>query len=45
LPVTSAAPAPPSDRRTAQPVKPGKPKPPKQVYYNIVGEPIETDEE
>jgi hypothetical protein len=45
LPVTSAAPAPPSERRTAQPVKPGKPKPAKQVYYNIVGEPVETDEE
>jgi len=45
LPVTNAAPAPPSERRTAQPVKPGKPKPPKQVYYNIVGEPVETDEE
>lgn len=27
-----------------QPAPPAKPKPPKKVYYNIVGEPIEDDE-
>jgi hypothetical protein len=28
-----------------QPAKPAKPKRPKEVYYNIVGEPIESDDE
>jgi hypothetical protein len=30
---------------TPQPSKPAKPKKPKEVYYNIVGEPIESDDE
>jgi len=25
--------------------KPPKPKPPKEVYYNIVGEPVDPDDE
>jgi hypothetical protein len=29
----------------AQPSQPAKPKKPKEVYYNIVGEPIESDDE
>jgi hypothetical protein len=29
----------------AQTPAPAKPKPPKKVYYNIVGEPVETDDE
>lgn len=37
-----AAPAPPTP---PQPAKPAKPKKQKEVYYNIVGEPIETDDE
>jgi hypothetical protein len=37
-----AAPAPPP---APQPAKPAKPKKPKEVYYNIVGEPIESDDE
>jgi hypothetical protein len=45
LPGTSAPPASSSERPTAQPAKPAKPKPPKHVYYNIVGEPVETDDE
>ena len=34
-------PAPPSP----QMAKPAKPKPPKEVYYNIVGEPVDPDDE
>lgn len=45
----AAAPAPqsvPQPAQSAPPVaKPSKPKPPKEVYYNIVGEPIEPDDE
>lgn len=36
------APAPPSAK---PPAKPAKPKPPKEVYYNIVGEPISPTED
>lgn len=36
----AAAPAPPKP-----PAKPAKPKPPKEVYYNIVGEPINPTED
>jgi len=36
---TAQAPTPPP------PAKPAKPKPPKEVYYNIVGEPVERDDE
>lgn len=41
-PVQAAAPPTP---QPAQPSKPAKPKKPKEVYYNIVGEPIESDDE
>ena len=42
--VTAAQPTPPP--MPPQPVaKPAKPKAPKEVYYNIVGEPIERDDE
>lgn len=39
--VTSVQPAQPSP----QVAEPAKPKPPKKVYYNIVGEPVDTDDE
>ena len=39
-PKAAAAPAPPKT-----PSKPAKPKPPKEVYYNIVGEPINPTED
>ena len=39
-PKAAAAPAPPKT-----PAKPAKPKPPKEVYYNIVGEPINPTED
>jgi len=38
----------PGAQPPAQPVKPdkpAKPKPPKEVYYNLVGEPIDSDED
>ena len=41
-PVQAAAPPTP---QPAQPSKPAKPKKPREVYYNIVGEPIESDDE
>jgi len=47
----AAAPAPVAARPAAQPApappsaKPEKPKPPKKVYYNLVGDPIESDDE
>lgn len=37
-----SAPKPPP---SAQVAKPAKPKPPKVVYYNIVGEPVDSDDE
>ena len=39
--LSSPQPAPPSP----QMAKPPKPKPPKEVYYNIVGEPVDPDDE
>jgi len=36
---------PPPTSPPPQPSKPAKPKKPKEVYYNIVGEPIESDDE
>ena len=42
-PVQAAAPPPTTP--PPQPSKPAKPKKQKEVYYNIVGEPIESDEE
>jgi hypothetical protein len=39
--VTIVQPAQPS----RQGAEPAKQKPPKKVYYNIVGEPVETDDE
>lgn len=36
-----SVPQPPSP----QVAKPAKPKPPKVVYYNIVGEPVDSDDE
>jgi hypothetical protein len=46
---TPPAPAPKQSRPTPPPVvapaKPAKPKPPKDVYYNIVGEPINPTED
>jgi len=36
---------PPPTSPPPQPSKPAKPKKPKDVYYNIVGEPIESDDE
>ena len=44
-PAPSAASAPLPERPAAKPVKPVKPGKPKEVYYNIVGEPVETDDE
>ena len=44
-PVTSEPSAPPLDLPAPQPTKAAKPKRPKQVYYNIVGEPVETEDE
>ena len=41
IPVAQAPPAP----KPAEPAKPAKPKPPKEVYYNLVGEPVEPDDE
>ncbi len=41
LPVTTAAPPP----KPPEAVKPEKPKKPKEVYYNLVGEPVERDDE
>lgn len=38
----TSAPQPPPSPQVA---KPAKPKPPKVVYYNIVGEPVDTDDE
>lgn len=40
-PPEQSKPAPPPD---VAPAKPAKPKPPKEVYYNIVGEPINPTE-
>ena len=37
--------APPATQQSPQPSQPVKPKKPKEVYYNIVGEPIESDDE
>jgi len=37
-----SAPQPPPSPQDA---KPAKPKPPKVVYYNIVGEPVDSDDE
>jgi hypothetical protein len=45
VPVTCAPSAPTPELSAAKPVKPVKPGKPKEVYYNIVGEPIETDDE
>jgi hypothetical protein len=42
--VTAAQPTPPPTQPTPV-AKPAKPKAPKEVYYNIVGEPIESDDE
>jgi hypothetical protein len=46
---TPAVPAPPQSkpmpRPAVAPAKPAKPKPPKEVYYNIVGEPINPTED
>jgi hypothetical protein len=42
--VTAAQPTPPPMPPQSV-AKPAKPKPPKEVYYNIVGEPIERDDE
>jgi hypothetical protein len=44
-PVKPPQAAPPPAQPTPQPPKPAKPKKPKEVYYNIVGEPIESDDE
>jgi hypothetical protein len=48
IPVEAPAsnpPAPPKPAQSvAQPTPPAKPKQPKKVYYNIVGEPVEDDE-
>jgi hypothetical protein len=35
----------PAPLSSTPPTKPAKPKREKQVYYNIVGEPVDTDEE
>jgi len=35
----------PTPQPATQPSQPAKPKKPKEVYYNIVGEPIESDDE
>ena len=43
-PKVSVAQAPPAPK-PAEPAKPAKPKPPKEVYYNLVGEPVEQDDE
>lgn len=40
-----AQPAPPQEKRSPQSVPPTTPKKPKKVYYNIVGEAIESDDE
>jgi hypothetical protein len=50
IPVTETAvppsePVKPMQAPPPQPSKPAKPKKPKEVYYNIVGEPIESDDE
>ncbi len=42
-PKAAAPPAPPAPAKA--PAKPAKPKPPKEVYYNIVGEPINPTED
>ena len=44
-PVTSEPSAPSPELSAPQPTKAAKPKRPKQVYYNIVGEPVETEDE
>jgi large-conductance mechanosensitive channel len=44
-PVRPVQTAPPPPQPTPQPSQPPKPKKPKEVYYNIVGEPIESDDE
>jgi len=44
-PVKSVQAPPPHTSPPPQPSKPAKPKKPKEVYYNIVGEPIESDDE
>jgi hypothetical protein len=43
--VTPVQPAPQPAQPTAPVAKPAKPKHPKEVYYNIVGEPVEPDDE
>jgi hypothetical protein len=43
--VTSVQPAPQPAQPSAPVAKPAKPKHPKEVYYNIVGEPVEPDDE
>lgn len=42
--VTTVQSAPQPARPSSQVAKPAKPKSPKEVYYNIVGEPVEPDD-
>jgi hypothetical protein len=42
--VTSMQPAPRPAQPSPQVAKPARPKPPKEVHYNIVGEPVDDDE-
>ena len=44
-PEPTVQPAPPPDKRSPQSVAPTTPKKPKKVYYNIVGEAIESDDD
>jgi hypothetical protein len=44
-PVRNVLSAPPSPSPSPQAAKPAKPKPPKPVYYNIVGEPLDPEDE
>ena len=44
-PVRSVLSAPEPQPPSPQLVRPAKPKPPKAVYYNIVGEPVDADDE
>jgi hypothetical protein len=44
-PVATGQSAPQPARPSTQPAKPIKPKQPKEVYYNIVGEPVDPEDE
>lgn len=44
-PEPTVQPTPPQEKRSPQSVAPTTPKKPKKVYYNIVGEAIESDDE